>query len=167
MTRIIKVAPMEDSSSSVEKNFAWSFQPLLIGMKFAFVDLGHYDGHSLQFLTGFKSKLLTLLGILLFFINFASQIASIYLRNEKRNSFSGSSNIHLNVIIEMVNYAIRNVVIHLSMLIVARLRWKKLWKSVRKMESFINPQDTEIYHHFRNICLFGLLYTLCIVIHYN
>ena len=159
---------MEDASSSVEKNFAWSFQPLLIGMKFAFVDLGHYDGHSLQFFTGFKSNLFTIFGVFLFSINVASQIASIYLRKEKRDSFSRiSSTIHLNGVIEMLNYAIRNVIIHLSMLIVARLRWKKLWKSVRKMESFINPLETEIYHHFRNICLFGLLYTLCIVINGN
>lgn len=162
--RTVKVTPMEDMSLvTVEKNFAWSFQPLLIGMKFAFVDFGHYNGHSLQFLNGFKSNLFTLLGVLLFFINIASQIAAIFFRKENRILFSGSSTIYLNGIIEVVNYSIRNVIIHLSMLVVARLRWKKLWKSVRKMESFINPQETEIYHHFRNICLFGLLYILCIV----
>lgn len=162
---ILRVKPIENISNlTEEKNFAWSFQPLFIAIKFILVDFGHYDGRQLRFFTGFKSVIFTFLGYFLFCLNVVSQITIIYLRWEKRNLFEISSTLNVNHTIAIVNYGVRNIVIHFCLLAMAGGRWRKLWKSVRKMEQFRKPQNTGNYDRFRVLCLLGIFYILIIVI---
>jgi hypothetical protein len=161
----VKVRSIDSGNSVKHKNFAWSLKPLLIWMRVIFVDLGTCNNFNFQFTEGFKYKLFTVLGYSLLLLNIGCNLFGSVLNSwySEKSQCVPSSIFCMNRKIDQINYSLRNIGVHLCLLLNTRGNCKKLWKSVEKISHFMQ-NETDIYRRFRLLSVVGILYILLMVI---
>ena len=158
---ITKVTRLEKKNETDIKSFSWSLKPLFVWLNCIVIDLNYSADNRIQLLDNYKSILFTIIGFLLFSINLASQILSVYFQYEQPQS--NSLTLLTNRIIDAINYGVRNIGVHASLLCVVYFHWKKLWKSAKKIEIFIS-HSSQIYVRLKILSVAGLFYILLMVI---
>ena len=155
--RIAKVSAMELNEAARAdgriQNLISSLNPLLVWNRIIAIEF-------------FKSKVLTILGYLLFLINLAVQVISLFnwLNAEKVRISVISSTFLTSRTMSQINYSIRNIGIHFCLLVSVRRKWQKLAESIDKMDRFVQRTNQNVYRRYRNLSILGILYIIILVI---
>lgn len=129
----------------------WSLKPHLIWMRFVGLELSYGDIHS-----WIARYLLILTAVILFSLNFATQVVGFVFLKQNIDEESGNDTTNsLNLYIENANFATNSFGIHMSILFVIPTgKWKELWASINRMESYftMNPDSYKLIRVMAFVC---------------